>query len=94
MSNYIDNLSEKIKKILFLEKPYIVIVQGDTNSSLAGAIATRKINYKKGICPNAEFLNDKSFIGLNLCNFDYSEGDLNYIIKCFKYIWKKKILFC
>lgn len=46
-SNYIDNLSEKIKKILFLEKPYIVIVQGDTNSSLAGAIATRKINYKK-----------------------------------------------
>ncbi len=53
----------------------------------------RKINYKKGICPNAEFLNDKSFIGLNLCNFDYSESDLIYIIKCFKYIWKKKILF-
>ena len=53
----------------------------------------RKINYKKGICPNAEFLNEKSFIGLNLCNYDYSKSDLNYIINCFKEIWKKNILF-
>jgi dTDP-4-amino-4,6-dideoxygalactose transaminase len=52
-----------------------------------------KIDYKKGICPNAEFLNDKSFIGLNLCNYDYSKNDLKYIIKCFKEIWQKEISF-
>lgn len=53
----------------------------------------RKISYKKGICPNAEYLHDKSFIGLNLCNFDYSDRDLKYIIKCFQNIWEKKVLF-
>ncbi len=46
-SNFVDNLSEKIKEILIKENPYMVIVQGDTNSSLAGAIATKKVNYKK-----------------------------------------------
>ena len=54
---------------------------------------TRKINYKKGICPNAEYLHDKSFMGLNLCNFDYSDQDMKYMIKCFKSIWEKKVLF-
>ncbi len=53
----------------------------------------RKINYKKGICPNAEYLHDKSFIGLNLCNFEYSDQDLKYIIECFKSIWEQKISF-
>jgi perosamine synthetase len=53
----------------------------------------RKINYKKGICPNAEYLHDKAFIGLNLCNFDYSDQDMKFIIKCFKSIWEKKVLF-
>ena len=45
-SNYVNLLSDQIKKILVFENPYIVVVQGDTNSSLAGAIATTKINSK------------------------------------------------
>lgn len=44
--NLVENLSTVIKKILIKEKPRLVIVQGDTNSSLAGAIATKKINIK------------------------------------------------
>jgi UDP-N-acetylglucosamine 2-epimerase (non-hydrolysing) len=35
-----------IEKILIKEKPDIVIVHGDTNTSLAGAIATKKISNK------------------------------------------------
>ena len=52
-----------------------------------------KINYRKGICPNAEYLNDKSFIGLNLCNYDYSKNNLKYIIECFNDIWNKELSF-
>lgn len=35
-----------IEKILINEKPDTVIVHGDTNTSLAGAIATKKISNK------------------------------------------------
>ena len=36
----------------------------------------RKINYKKGICPVAENFNDISYIGINMCLYNYSDNVL------------------
>jgi perosamine synthetase len=48
----------------------------------------REIHYHKGICPNAEFLNDSSYLGFGLCVYDLDESDVSMIISAFKKVWK------
>jgi len=46
------------------------------------------VNYKKGICPIAEKLQDKTFLGLNsICRYDLSKKDALNIVKIFKKVW-------
>ena len=46
-----------------------------------------KVNYKKGICPTAESLHDKNFIMLELCMHEFSNHEVNLVIKVFKKVW-------
>ena len=48
----------------------------------------REISYKKGICPNAEYLNDNSYIGFGMCVYDLTLEDIKLIIKSFHKVWK------
>ena len=47
----------------------------------------KKYSYKDGICPEAEYLHDKSFLSLELCQFELSDKDIDLIIKAFKKVW-------
>ena len=50
-------------------------------------IPVKNISYKKGICPVAEELDDETFIGIEICLFDYTDTNINEIIKAFKKIF-------
>lgn len=47
----------------------------------------REISYKKGICPNAEYLNDNSYIGFGMCVFDLCLKDVELIVSAFHKVW-------
>lgn len=47
----------------------------------------RDISYDKGICPNAEELNEKSFIGIGMCVYDLNLDDISLIAEVFKKVW-------
>jgi len=51
-------------------------------------ICKREINYNKGICPVAEDLHDKFFLGYEMCLHDLSPEDVNLIITAFKKVWR------
>lgn len=52
-------------------------------------IYKKNITYKKGICPVAENLHFKSYLGLSFDLYDFTLNDINLIIKSFKKVWKK-----
>ncbi len=63
------------------------IAYGSRGFPWKSEICTNEINYSKGICPVAENLNDKSFLGFEMCLHELSMGDLNLVIKCFQKVW-------
>ena len=43
---------------------------------------------KKGICPNAERLNDREYLGFEMCKSNLSKEELSTFIKAFYKVWK------
>ncbi len=59
------------------------------NNHFPWSISKKKYIYKDGQCPVAEYLHDKSFLSLELCQFSLSKTDINLIIKAFQKVWQK-----
>jgi dTDP-4-amino-4,6-dideoxygalactose transaminase len=51
------------------------------------SLSKRKINYKKGICPNAEKLHSHSFLSFGISFYDLNRQDVYKISKIFKKTW-------
>ena len=48
-------------------------------------------SYSLGLCPIAEELHLKSFLGINLCAHFYNEEEIKLVIKAFKKVWSHLI---
>lgn len=64
------------------------IAYGSKGFPWSSDICKREINYSKGICPIAEELNEKTFLGYQMCLNDLSNKDVDLIIEVFKKVWK------
>ncbi|MEO8021572.1 DegT/DnrJ/EryC1/StrS family aminotransferase [Polaromonas sp.] len=51
-------------------------------------ICRRDVDYSKGICPVAEDLHDRSFLGFGICSFNFNEAEVDMIIAAFQKVWR------
>ena len=52
------------------------------------SMQNKNLNYGKNLCPNAENLHSKTFIGFEICLFDLSKKDVVNIAEAFIKVWK------
>ena len=64
------------------------IAYGTNNFPWSISKKSMKINYKKGICPVAEDLNDNSVIKIPICDYQLSKSDQIKVVKCFTKTWE------
>ena len=50
-------------------------------------ICHREVSYAKGICPVAEDMNDRRYMGYAMCLHELSEDDLGLVISAFHKVW-------
>jgi perosamine synthetase len=51
------------------------------------SLADREIAYGPGICPVAEELHERSFMGINLCMCEYPPEDVDRVVAAFRKVW-------
>ena len=65
------------------------IAYGDKGFPWNSNFCKRNISYSKGSCPNAEHLHNKSFIKFEVCLYDFTVADINFITNAFKKVWSE-----
>ena len=64
------------------------IAYGSRGFPWSSNICRREVIYTKGICPVAEDLHDRSFLGLGICSHSFPEYQVAEIIKAFHKVWE------
>lgn len=80
-------ISSKYQNIHLLPIYQRKIAYGSQGFPWNSEICKRLVNYEKGICPVAEELNDKTYIGFNICLYNLDKEDIELIIAAFHKVW-------
>ena len=65
------------------------IAYGSKGFPWSSEICKRNVNYDKGICPVAENLHDKSYLGYEMCIHELDDDDIDLIVKAFRKVWSQ-----
>ena len=60
---------------------------GSNGFPWSAEFSRQDVSYSKGICPVAEELHEKTFLGLEMCMLDLADSDVDLIIGAFKKVW-------
>jgi perosamine synthetase len=63
------------------------IAYGSNGFPWSSDICRRQVDYRKGICPVAENLHDKTYMGFGMCVYDLDRHDINLIVDAFQKVW-------
>ena len=63
------------------------IAYGSIGFPWSSDICKRDVNYAKGICPVAEELHDKSYLGYEMCLNELENDDVDMIVEAFNKVW-------
>lgn len=63
------------------------IAYGQNHFPWSASFYKGQVSYAKGICPVAEELQDRKYMGVNVCSYDYSDRDVGLIVKAFIKVW-------
>ena len=58
------------------------------HSGLPWSLSTNEHVYGKGTCPNAELLFDQTFVGIPLCQYQFTDGDIEFIGRTLRKEWE------
>lgn len=63
------------------------IAYGSQGFPWTSDICKREVSYEKGICPVAEELHDKTFMGFEMCLHELQREDIGLVLEAFKKVW-------
>lgn len=65
------------------------IAYGSKGFPWTSDICRRDVSYAKGICPIAEELHDKTYLGFEMCAHELGDEDVDLIVAAFKKVWRE-----
>lgn len=83
----VPGLSTKYENLHLLPIFQQKIAYGSNGFPWTSDICKRDVDYSKGICPVAETLNDKSYLGFQMCMFELSDKEIHLIAAAFHKVW-------
>ena len=80
-------VSRKYQNIHLLPMYQNKIAYGSRGFPWSADFCRRNVDYRKGICPVAEALNDGTYIAFGMCTYDLTLDDIQLIVHAFHNIW-------
>lgn len=65
------------------------IAYGSKGFPWTSEICRRDVSYAKGICPVAEDMNDRAFLGIEVCAHVFSDADIDLVVAAFHKVWSQ-----